>query len=260
MRVPWRKKEWVLEVLYFLVGSCYTFFLTCVTIRTNFLNVLQFVWYGIPSTANFCHQCLFLARRTEFAFCSGHFLNILLFHSLLATFQVSISLIFDLFWSHCFGWNRSKVVWGSKVRNTFMHGPSFFSFHFLSFSISFPKLAVFTILRLYMACNMWEISSWRLAEQFHISAFHMYYSLYKWIGEHEITKLKRKICFESRKKDTKTSTKRHEMEWYKMDYLIFSAMCIRKRHLFCTSSHHNLSCEKRQDVDKGCEPWNECPC
>ena len=25
--------------------------------------------------------------------------------------------------------------------NTFMHGPSFFSFHFLSFSISFPKLS-----------------------------------------------------------------------------------------------------------------------
>ena len=30
------------------------------------------------------------------------FLIILPFHSLLATFQVSISLIFDLFWSHCF--------------------------------------------------------------------------------------------------------------------------------------------------------------
>ena len=30
--------------------------------------------------------------------------------------------------------------------NTFMHGPSFFLFHFLSFSISFPKLTIFTIL------------------------------------------------------------------------------------------------------------------
>ena len=32
--------------------------------------------------------------------------------------------------------------------NTFMHRPSFFSFHFLSFSISFPKLTISTILSL----------------------------------------------------------------------------------------------------------------
>ena len=38
----------------------------------------------------------------------------------------------------------------------------------------------------------------------------MYYSPYNWIGKHEITKLKQNICFESRKKDTKTFTKRHE--------------------------------------------------
>ena len=31
-----------------------------------------------------------------------------------------------------------------------MHGPSFSSFHFLTFSNSFPKLNIFTILRLYM--------------------------------------------------------------------------------------------------------------
>ena len=159
---------------------------------------------------------LFLARRTEFAFNIGHFLVIVPFHSLLATFQVSISLIFDLFWSHCFGCNRSKVVWGLKLMNTFMHGPSFFSFHFLSFSIPFTKLTIFAILRLYTACKMWritaltwEISSWRLVEKFHISAFPMYYSPYNWIGEHEITRLKKNIFSESRKKDTKTSTKRH---------------------------------------------------
>ena len=94
-----------------------------------------------------------------------------------------------------------------------LHGPSFFSFHFLSFSISFSRLTIFTILRFYMTCKMWkitaltwEISSCRLVEKFHISAFPMYYSLYNWIGEHEITKLKKNICFESRKKDTKTST------------------------------------------------------
>ena len=174
--------------------------------------------------------------------------------------------MFDLFWSHCFGWNRFKVVQGSKLRNTFMHGPSLFSFHFLSFSMSFPKLTIFTLLRLYMACKMWkitaltlEISSGRLVEKFHISAFPMYYSLYNWIGEHEITKLKKKtnICFEFRKMDTKRSTKRHawmkwnEVKWYKMDYLIFSAMRMRKSHLFWTSSHHNVPYAKQQELNKG---------
>ena len=98
-----------------------------------------------------------------------------------------------------------------------MHDPSLFSFHFLSFSISLSKWSIFTILRVYMTCKMWkitaltwEISSWRLVEQFHISIFPMYYSLYNWIGKHEITKLKKKNSFECRKKDAKTSTKRHE--------------------------------------------------
>ena len=43
--------------------------------------------------------------------------------------------------------------------NAFMHGLSFFSFHFLSFSISFLKLTDFTNLRLYMACKMWKITA-----------------------------------------------------------------------------------------------------
>ena len=30
-----------------------------------------------------------------------------------------------------------------------------------------------------------------------------------------------------------------------MDYLIFSAMRMRKRHLFCISSHHNALYEKQ---------------
>ena len=102
-----------------------------------------------------------------------------------------------------------------------MHGLSFFSFHFLSFSISFPKLNNFTILRLYMPRKMWkiialtwEISSWRLVEKFHIPAFPMYYSPYNWLGEHEITKLKKILALNKKKRDTKTSTKRHE--WNKM--------------------------------------------
>ena len=100
-----------------------------------------------------------------------------------------------------------------------MHGPSFFSFYFLSFSISFPKLTIFTILRLYMACKMWkitaltwEISSWRPVQKFHISAFPMYYhSLYNWIGEHEITKLK-KYLLRIQKKGHKN---KHNKTWMK---------------------------------------------
>ena len=101
-----------------------------------------------------------------------------------------------------------------------MHGPSFFSFHFFSFSTSFPKLTIFTILRLYMACKMWkitaptwEISSWRLVEKFHISAFPMYYSLYNWIGEHEITKLKKKYLLRIQKKGHKNKHKKTWMKW-----------------------------------------------
>ena len=46
----------------------------------------------------------------------------------------------------------------------------------------------------------------------------------------------------------------NEMELHKMDYLIFSTMHMRKRHLFCTSSHHNAPYEKQQELDKGSEP------
>ena len=40
------------------------------------------------------------------------------------------------------------------------------------------------------------------------------------------------------------------MEWHKMDYLIFSAMRMPKRHLFCTSSHNNGPYEKQQEINK----------
>ena len=65
-----------------------------------------------------------------------------------------------------------------------------------------------TVLRLYMACKMWKITS--LTLKFYISAFPMYYPLYNNIGEHEITKLKKKGASNPEEKDTKTSTKRHE--------------------------------------------------
>ena len=47
----------------------------------------------------------------------------------------------------------------------------------------------------------------------------------------------------------------NEMDWQKMDYLIFSAMRIRKHHRFCTSSQHNVPYEKRQELIKGSEPY-----
>ena len=41
----------------------------------------------------------------------------------------------------------------------------------------------------------------------------MYYSLYNWIGEHEITKLNKKVGFESRKRTQKQVQKdMNEME------------------------------------------------
>ena len=47
-----------------------------------------------------------------------------------------------------------------------------------------------------------------LREKFHISASPMCYSLYNWIGEHEITKLKKNIGFESREKGHKNKHKK----------------------------------------------------
>ena len=38
-----------------------------------------------------------------------------------------------------------------------------------------------------------------------------------------------------------------------MDYFIFSAMRMRKRNLFCTSSH-SVPHEKQQELNKGSEP------
>ena len=105
--------------------------------------------------------------------------------------------------------------------NTFMHGPSFFSFHFLSFSISFPKLTIFfyflplhVLQDVEITARTWEISSWRLVEKFRISAFSMYYSLWNWIGEHEITKLKKYIyLLRIQKKGDKNKHKKTWMKW-----------------------------------------------
>ena len=89
-----------------------------------------------------------------------------------------------------------------------------------------------------------------------------YYSLYNWIGEHEIAKLKKYILASNPEKRTQKQGQKdmNEMELHKMDYLIFSEMRMRKRHLFCTGSHHNVPYEKQQGLNKGSEPRNECPC
>ena len=152
--------------------------------------------------------------------------------------------------------------------NTFIYGPSFFAFHFFSFSVYLPKLTIFTILRLYMACKMWkitalpwEISIWRQVEKFHISAFHELFSILLDCGAWNC---KRKIYIFASNAEKRTQKQAYkdmnEMEWHKMDSLIFSAMRKRKRHVFCTSSHHNVPYKKQQGLIKGSEPWNKCPC
>ena len=49
----------------------------------------------------------------------------------------------------------------------------------------------------------------------------------------------------------------NEMEWHKMNCVIFLKMRMRKRHLHCTSSHHNVPYVKQQELNEGSEPWNE---
>ena len=146
-----------------------------------------------------------------------------------------------------------------------MHGPSFFSFHFFSFSISFRKLTIFTILRLYMACKMWkitaltwEISSWRLVEKFHISAFPMYYSLYNWIGEHEITKLKKKYLLRIQKKGHKNKHKKTWMKWNDTKWTIWyfqQCACVNAIY-FAPVVTRTYRMKSKQGV------WalSECPC
>ena len=93
----------------------------------------------------------------------------------------------------------------------------FNSWHFTF--LPFPKLTIFTILPLYIACKIWKTtaltwdrSSWRLVEKFHISAF---LCIILYIIEMKSTKQwnsywKEKKTLWIQKKDTKTSTKRHE--------------------------------------------------
>ena len=102
--------------------------------------------------------------------------------------------------------------------NTSMYGPSFFSFHFriFSFSISFFKINHFYYSRSLHGLQDVENHCVHLRDiEFksgrkipYLRVPHVF-SLYNWIGEHEITT---KIIYLLRiqKKDTKKSTKRHK--------------------------------------------------
>ena len=104
-----------------------------------------------------------------------------------------------------------------------MNGPSFFSFH-LSFSIYFPKVAIFYYYTSIHGLQEVENHCALLREKFHISAFPMCYSLYNWIGEHEITKLKKKYLLRIPRKRTQKKAQKdmNEMEWRERDGWIFS--------------------------------------
>ena len=119
------------------------------------------------------------------------------------------------------------------------------------FSISFPKWAIFTFYFFTSLHGLQDVENHcdhlpdielKTGRKFHISAFAIYYSRSNWIGEHGITKLKKMFASNPEKRTQKQAQKDiNEMEWHKMDFLIFSAMRLRKRRLFCTSSHHNTT-------------------
>ena len=209
---------------------------------------------------------LFLAELSSLSTLVIFFI-ILPFHSLLATFPVSISLIFDRSFLKSLFW--MKQIQGSvRVKiHEYVHAWSEFLIVSLHVIFNFfPQLNhfyYFTSLHGFQDvenhCTHLRDTELKTGRKIpFISAFPMCYSLYNWIGDHEITTQKKYICFGSRKRTQKQAQKdMNEMEWDKMDYLIFSAMRIRKRHLFCPICHHKVPYEKQQEVNK---PWKESPC
>ena len=77
---------------------------------------------------------------------------------------------------------------------------------------------------------------------------YMYYSLYNWIGEHEIKMVKKNFLLPIQKKGHKNN---HKKTLIKFDYLIFSEIRMRKRHLLCTSSHHNVPRKNNKSSTRG---------
>ena len=106
-----------------------------------------------------------------------------------------------------------KQIQGSvrvKLMNTFIHGPSFFAFHFFSFSISFPQLTIFTM---FLRCGKSLPSFERLVEKFHISAFHVLFSIFLDCGALNY-KTKTKIFASNPEKSTQKQARKdmNEME------------------------------------------------
>ena len=185
-------RNWLWELAFFLnhftsFNSNFVSLLFPFLLRTN-LRCWNFVsWNSHMTWSAFT---LFLGCRTEFAFNMGHFLIILPFHSLLTTFEVYISLIFDLFFKSLL-W--IKQIQGSvrvKIINEYVYAWSKFLFVLLVIFNFFPQINHFLLFYISTWGGKSLRSSWRLVEKFHISAFPTYYSLYNWTGEHEITKLK----------------------------------------------------------------------
>ena len=72
--------------------------------------------------------------------------------------------------------------------NTLLNGPSFFSFHFFSFSIPFPKLTIFSILPSIHGlqyvenhCAHLRDIELKIGRKIPYLLFPMYYSLYNWL-------------------------------------------------------------------------------
>ena len=146
-----------------------------------------------------------------------------------------------------------------------MQGPRFFSFQFSTFSISFPKLTIFAILRLYMACKTWkitaltwEISSLRLVKK--IPYLHFPHELFSilldWRAWKYITKNK-KYLLRIQKKGHKNKLKKTWMKWNDIKWTISyfeQCACVNVIHFapVVTTTYRMKN--------KGSEPWNECPC
>ena len=141
----------------------------------------------------------FVLSRTEFAFNIGHFFIILPFHSLLATFPVSISLIFDRSFLKSLFW--MKQIQGSvRVKiHEYVHAWSEFLFVSLVIFNFFPQLNhfyYFTSLHGFQDvenhCTHLRDTELKTGRKIpFISAFPLCYSLYNWIGDHEITTQKK---------------------------------------------------------------------
>ena len=93
----------------------------------------------------------------------------------------------------------------------------------------FPQINHFCYFTSLHGCKMWkitaltwEISSSRLVDKFHISAFSMYYSLYNWIGELAWNyKTKKTYLLRIQKKGHKNKHKKTWMKWNDTNWTIW---------------------------------------